>query len=113
VRAGVAVVLLAAGCAHLDDVAFGTAATLTACDGAGTYSAAESGWSDSRETNSLLGRQPSDGIVTLYFAAALTAELIVYKRLPKRYSIPALAVIAAIEADSALFNVDATGVCGL
>jgi hypothetical protein len=113
VRAGVVAVLLVAGCAHADQVALGTAAALTVCDWGGSYRAASGGWDETTEWNPLLGQKPSAGIVTLYFAAVITAEIVAYKLVPGRYRLAALSSTAAVEGDSALGNIETTGVCGL
>lgn len=118
-RAGAVVLLFAIGCAHvtLDRAALGTATALTMCDAAGTYKASSASWQgqgyNTREANLLLGEHPSTGAVTLYFATALTAEIVAWGLLPPKYRPAVLGFVAGVEASSVADNVDTVGLCGL
>lgn len=116
-RLAFALLALLAACsprqwAVADTAAFATAAAATACDAGGTYRASANGWRGMSEANAMLGAAPEPGSVTLYFATALTAELVAYELLPRQHGVAALAAVAVMEGYYALGNVETVGACG-
>ena len=109
----VALVAGAGGCAHVDQIALGAATASTACDWGSTRQAAGDGWRLYYENNPMLGTEPSVGRVDQYFAGVTALTLAAWYLLPKRWRLPAMIAVTAVEVRIVRRNAPHTGFCGL
>lgn len=97
-------ILLSSSSCTLHNATFGAAATAISIDWYQTLEASHLRAIGSlEEQNPILGHKPSNGAVTLYFAAVLCA-LFVAQRLPERYSNVLNSSLAGLESVVILHN---------
>ena len=100
-----------------DSVGVTLAAAATACDWAGTRSAAMAGWAEGRSEVGpvaplLIGSTPSPAAVDAYFAGTLAALVVAERLLPRRWRPTLHWTVAVAGAAASYGNAGSIGPCG-
>lgn len=113
-KAGVVLMCLLVGCAHVDTAALIASTASLACDWGQTRSAADRGWASRIERNPILGPRPSTSQVDMYFGVTALLNVTLWTLLPKGWKSIVPAGVTAMEANTVYGNRDTTvAKCGL
>lgn len=116
----VVVVLMAAGCTHVNRATLVASSLALACDFGQTYSAAADGWEPVAgrtarwEANPIMGPRPSASVTSAYFFTALLANAVTWALMPRKLKSVVPLGVLALEAGPVKSNLETTRtVCGL